>query len=192
MLRDLSILTNSGAGICGTNLVGVLASELPSGFDLPGLLNNDVDAGDPAGTLYRVQIIDWPSSGTLAVDENGAFSFTGAANGTYTGRTLTYKNGVPEDSSYEFVVGTSTAVFTGTAAGTSTASAVMSYQVFISGTATGTSSATASTHLSVFLSGRAAGSSTAMARLLDVGQHYTKFGAKFAIQRIPVNYKISQ
>lgn len=109
MLRDLSALTTGGRGILGTNLVGVLASDMPTGFAQPGLLNNDVDANDPAGTLYRLEITSWPSAGTLAVDENGAFSFTGAPNGTYTGGERVYKNGATAyDTTYSMGVGTVT------------------------------------------------------------------------------------
>ncbi|MEH6434290.1 phage fiber-tail adaptor protein [Massilia sp. DD77] len=105
MLRNLARPNTNGGGILGTHLVGVPASELPVGFPLPGLLNNDVAQGDPAGTLYRVEIIDWPSAGELHVEENGAFSFTDAPDGTYTGATKVYKNNLADDGAYEFVIG---------------------------------------------------------------------------------------
>lgn len=109
MLRNLNKVAN-GARVLGIPYVGVLASEMPTGFDLPGLLNNDVDAGDPANTRYLVQIKTWPSAGTLQVDENGAFVFSGAADGTYTGTETVTKfsnTGVlaTYDTTYSFTVG---------------------------------------------------------------------------------------
>ena len=105
MLRNLARPNTNGGGILGTHLVGVPASALPVGFPLAGLLNNDVAQGDPAGTLYRVEIIDWPSAGELHVEENGAFSFTDAPDGTYTGATKVYKSNLADAGSYSFTVG---------------------------------------------------------------------------------------
>ena len=111
MLRDLLNLTTSGDGILGTHLVGALASELPAGFDNPGLLNNDVAAGDPAGTLYRWERLTGPSAGVLEVDEFGAFTFTppDGYSGTSTGTSRIYKNGAAaydETFSMEYVAAT--------------------------------------------------------------------------------------
>jgi len=93
----------------GTPYVGLLASELPSGFALPGMLANDVLAGDPAGCRYRQEITSWPSAGALSVGEDCAFSFTGAPDGVYTGTTKVYKNGVPDVGSYSFTIGAASA-----------------------------------------------------------------------------------
>jgi hypothetical protein len=116
MLRDLSITNSDGSGILGIPFVGVLASVLPSGFALPGLLNNDVAAGDPAGCLYRVEILSKPGAGMLTVDEYGAFGFTGAPDGTYTGSEKVYKFDPAvglvstDTTTYSFVIGTPPAV----------------------------------------------------------------------------------
>lgn len=134
MLRDLLAKNSDGSGILGDYRVGVLASELPSGFDLPGLLNNDVDVGDPAGTLYRVEIITWPSAGVLTVQENGAFSFTGAPDGTYTGATKVYKNSVPADGTYSFTIGTSEPTVTSVTVTPSTATGSTTFSATVNGT----------------------------------------------------------
>lgn len=111
MLRDLSITNSDGSGILGTNLVGVLASELPNGFSVPGMLNNDVATSDPVGCLYRMEILSQPSAGKLALDEFGAFSFTGAPDGVYTGteRVLKYDPNTglisADNTTYSFTVG---------------------------------------------------------------------------------------
>lgn len=112
MLRNLAITNSDGSGVMGTPLVGVLASALPSGFTLPGLLNNDVNTGDPVGCLYRNEILGQPSAGKLVVDENGAFSFTGAPDNTYTGSERVSKfhpdTGLisADLTTYSFTVGT--------------------------------------------------------------------------------------
>lgn len=84
MLRPLNQKGPSGEGILGSPRWGVLASEMPSGSASTGLLNNDVLAGDAAGTRYRLRITSQPSAGVLWVAENGAFSFTGAPDGNYS------------------------------------------------------------------------------------------------------------
>lgn len=120
MLRDLTATTSGGRGILGTHLVGVLASELPSGFPLPGLLNNDVEADDPVGTLYCGTMTSWPSAGVLTVDEYGAFSFTGAPDGTYNATMLVKKYGptsglfLSEASNITFTIGSGGTVITTT------------------------------------------------------------------------------
>lgn len=112
MLRNLAITNSDGSGIMGTSLVGVLAADLPTGFTLPGLLNNDVATGDPVGCLYRLEILGQPSAGKLVVDEVGAFSFTGAPDGTYTGSERVSKyhpdTGIisADVTTYSFTVGT--------------------------------------------------------------------------------------
>lgn len=75
----------TGSRILGTPQVGVLASAIPSSGDQgASLLYNKISAGDPAGCLYRVWMTSQPASGTLSVDETGAFTFSGAPDGTYT------------------------------------------------------------------------------------------------------------
>jgi hypothetical protein len=92
MLRNLAATNSNGSGILGTYKVGVRASEMPTGFPLPGLLNNDVAAGDPADCLYRVEI-QYPvlnsagqpaANANLYVYEDGGFSFVPGADGTFT------------------------------------------------------------------------------------------------------------
>jgi hypothetical protein len=106
ILRDLTQLAANGNGILGTPLAGVTAAELPTGFTIPGLLNNDVAAGDPAGTLYRFELRDQftPAGLTFTAEENGAFSASGA-DGTYTSTAYTYKNNVRDTGPVAIVIG---------------------------------------------------------------------------------------
>lgn len=85
MLRSLTKKNASGHLVMGTPYIGKLRSELPTGFEKPGLLANDVSESDPVGMRYRVRILGpWPSSGDLFVGEGGEVTFTNAASGTYT------------------------------------------------------------------------------------------------------------
>jgi hypothetical protein len=103
MLRDLSKLSG-GKRVCGTHLVGVLASELPTGFPLAGLINNDVSVNDPPNCLYRVEVTERPDGVVWQIDEDGSFTFSGP-DGVYTGPLTNYKNDVPEEGSYSFTIG---------------------------------------------------------------------------------------
>ncbi len=84
MLRAINRKGLNGEGILSSPHWGVLASELPTGFDQPGLLENDVLPDDAVDTRYRLRITSQPSAGVLFALENGAFSFTGAPDGSYT------------------------------------------------------------------------------------------------------------
>lgn len=109
MRRILNVSTG-GRRVCGNPRVGVLASEIPTGFPLAALLANDVDAGFP-NRLYSVKILTLPSAGVLSVEESSAFSFIGAPDGTYTGtqRVKKYDPGVgvvsTADTTYSFTIG---------------------------------------------------------------------------------------
>lgn len=112
MLRDLNV-SAGGKRICGIPRVGVLGSDVPTGFPLAALLLNDIDSGFP-NRLYSVEILTVPSAGTLYVDEVSWASFTGAPDGTYTGtqRVRKYDPGVgivsTDDGPYSLTIGAST------------------------------------------------------------------------------------
>ena len=83
ILRNLN-LSSAGRRICGVPQVGLLASSIPTGFPLPALLLNDIDAGVP-NRLYSVEILTRPGAGLLYVYEDSSLSFTGAPDGAYSG-----------------------------------------------------------------------------------------------------------
>lgn len=83
---------------------GIPASAIATGFAQPSLLENDVSASDPAGTLYQFELTK-PSVGTMTIYEDSSFSFTGAPDGTYTGSQTVRKNGVPDTGTYSFTIG---------------------------------------------------------------------------------------
>ncbi|MEJ1938144.1 Ig-like domain-containing protein, partial [Nostoc sp. NIES-2111] len=82
------------AGSCVVSLyagLGVTGSELRAttgaGASGAGLLFNDWDTGDDAKE-FRALLVTAPSSGALTLNEDGTFSLTGAADGSYS---LTYR-----------------------------------------------------------------------------------------------------
>lgn len=105
MLRNLN-QSSGGKRICGIVKSGVLASAIPAGFEFPSLLAAAVDAGDPAGCEYSVEILNFPSGASLRVAEDGSFILDGP-DGTYAGGLRFRKNGVivEPDSSYSMRVG---------------------------------------------------------------------------------------
>jgi hypothetical protein len=86
---------------------GIPASAIPTGFDQPALLLNNIDsANDPAGTVYRLDMPTKPASGTMTINEDSSFFLLGAAAGTYTGQEDIYKNGILTYSEpYSFTIG---------------------------------------------------------------------------------------
>lgn len=113
MLRNLN-RSFSGRRIAGTSHVGVLAAAIPTTGDYPALGLNDIDAGDPEDCEYRVQILTWPSSGTLVVAEDTSFTFDPPSEefvGVLGGTQRIYKNGVAVyDEEYSFTFGDISAV----------------------------------------------------------------------------------
>jgi hypothetical protein len=112
MLRNLNQSRPRGR-VCGTPHSGVLAAavlETAGGLNGDGLLVNDVLVGDPADCEYAVEILTWPEAGDLFVWENGAFSFSGAPDGTYIGLQQVRKKGIVDGdpTTYTFNVGVPT------------------------------------------------------------------------------------
>lgn len=99
MLRNLNISVN-GKRDSSDPRVGVLASEIPSGFPLESFLLNDIDV-NALGRLYSLEILTFPSEGELRLNKAGVGDFSGAAAGTYTGsqRVDKYDPGVGRVSS---------------------------------------------------------------------------------------------
>lgn len=83
MLRDLNASVD-GKRDSTDPRVGVLASEIPSGFSREAFLLNDIDANAP-GRLYSLEILTLPSAGVLYLDKAGVGQFTGAPAGVHAG-----------------------------------------------------------------------------------------------------------
>lgn len=83
MLREINRVVN-GQLDSSDPRVGVLASEIPTGFPVPAWLLNDVDAGY-SNRLYSLEILTPPAAGVLRLNKAGVGSFSGAPPGTYTG-----------------------------------------------------------------------------------------------------------
>jgi hypothetical protein len=157
MLRNLNQKTASGQVVLGIPYVGMLASELPTGFPLAGSLNNDVEAGDPVGTRYCGTMTAWPSQGTMTVYEDGSLSFVGAPDGVYNA-TMQVKKYSP--AAGLFLSEPAPIVMTvGAAAGSAPGATLTSVSVLTRGAASASSSAPGATLASspVFTAGGATG-----------------------------------
>jgi hypothetical protein len=117
-------MTTSGERVLGSPYLGLPVASLPLGFNPPCLLENDILAGDAAGTLYEVYITSWPSAGNMYVNPDSSFTFLGAPDGFYSGgqgvRKYDPANGLitDETTTYSITVGsgvdTTPPTFTGT------------------------------------------------------------------------------
>jgi len=98
----MTIRVDSASLISGKTVVslfagnGILAQDIPStGTSGAGYLYNDIAAQGAAPTdEMRGEILTWPSAGTLTVNEDSSFSFTGAPDGAYTFDYRGFLNGV--------------------------------------------------------------------------------------------------
>lgn len=74
-----------GRQVIGLNgRFGVRQSELASGGAEPSPFLNNFDAGDDAATEMVVVVTSLPGSGTVTLTDDGDFTHTGGADGTYT------------------------------------------------------------------------------------------------------------
>jgi hypothetical protein len=114
MLRNLNVISARGRATLGTPFVGKTAAQLASAGTSPGLLANDVLAGDPVGCLYRTYSDAWPTVGNFDIGEDGGFALTGAPDGTYTGPEVVTKYDPAvglfstESTTYSFTIGAPT------------------------------------------------------------------------------------
>lgn len=78
-----------GAIVCGVPGLGVLGSTIlattGSGGSGPGILFNDVQPGDE-NKEFRAEVLTWPSAGSIDLQEDGSFTYTGTAPDTLTYR----------------------------------------------------------------------------------------------------------
>lgn len=85
MLRNCN-RSAAGRRVLGTPNVGLIASQIVSetatGDSGPGLLYDEALVN--TGKQLRVHITSAPASGSLFAEENGSFTLTGAADGSYT------------------------------------------------------------------------------------------------------------
>lgn len=99
--------------VVGMSGLGVLAESVPStGENGAGYLYNDLSLPTDNGKEVRGEIVVWPSSGTLAANEDSSFEFTGAADGSYSFQYQLYVDGVLTGSpaTVSLIVGGATTV----------------------------------------------------------------------------------
>lgn len=78
LIAGAALFGAAGLGVSGAAVRAATAA----GAHGPGLLYNDWDAGDDA-KAFRALVVSAPSSGALFVHEDGSFTLTGAADGSY-------------------------------------------------------------------------------------------------------------
>jgi hypothetical protein len=84
-----------GKTVIGVRGLGVLGAVVPStGDNGPSVLWNDIALPADNNVEVRAAIQSFPSAGVFAMDETGAFSFTGAPNGSYTATYYYMRAGV--------------------------------------------------------------------------------------------------
>lgn len=128
------VIGNTGLGELGSTII----ADTATGTHGPGYPYNDVDGGD-SGKEFQGRIVTPPSAGVFFAYEDGSFSLTGAADGSYSFVYRLYVDGVD--------LGTATSYITIGAGGTdgSASGGVDSVDLAaITGAATGAGNATAS------------------------------------------------
>lgn len=83
------VIGNTGLGELGSTIL----ADTATGTHGPGYLYNDVDGGD-SGKEFQGLIVTPPSAGTFFAYEDGSFSLTGAADGSYSFVYRLYVDGV--------------------------------------------------------------------------------------------------
>lgn len=83
MLRDMAVSVG-GRRDSGSPQVGMLASQIPTGFANAALLANDIDPAYPQ-RLYHVDILTWDGLGDFFVFDTSAWRLLGAPNGVHPG-----------------------------------------------------------------------------------------------------------
>lgn len=83
MLRDINRVVDGKLDSTDAR-VGVLASEIPTGFPLSAFLLNDIDSAYP-NRMYSVEVLTLPGLGKLYLNKAGVGYFEGAPAGTYSG-----------------------------------------------------------------------------------------------------------
>lgn len=185
-LRNLN-QSFSGRRILGIPQVGEPASAIPSSGDQgASLLFNKIQAGDPAECLYRLWMTSQPASGTLITYEDGSFTFTGAADGTWTAgeRIDKYDPAVglssTDTGTAQFNVNVPGAALVGAATAQATASATLSGSpAALTGAALAQTTGTGALTTSIVLSGVAAAVATGQAAISSLGAALQ--GAAFAV-----------
>jgi hypothetical protein len=179
---DTADIQGAGTDTIGTGGFGVLGSSIPSsGTNGPGYTYNDLSLPADAGKEICGRITTWPSSGTLYAYEDTSFTFTGAADGSYTFQYQLYVDGasVGSPATVSLAVGDGSATAagaacdgissispgaaSGTSAGSAAGAALTGVSTISGGSASGTSSGSTSgatlTGTSAITSGSATGSS---------------------------------
>jgi hypothetical protein len=165
--------------------VGLLGSQIPTGFANPSLLEPFIDAGFPS-RLYWLQILTGPTpaGAQLNVNEDGSGTLTSPTPGTYTGTMRVSKfdsSGLVSntDQTYSFTVSSGVAAaLDGAAVAVASGSSVLSTAIRLVGAAVVVASGTGALSTSIPLSGSATATASATGQF--AGQAAALVGAAVA------------
>lgn len=178
-----------GRQVIGLNgRFGVRQSELASGSTEPNPFLNNFDPGDDALTEMVVAVTSLPASGTVTLGDDGDFTHTGAADGTYhtLGTVYSWAPGGPlvvhveqEDITSTFGTAAITLAASATASGTATAALTTAIVLDAASVASGIATAdlqTGAPVLTLAASATASGIATASLSMQLTGRLYPLAG----------------
>lgn len=134
---------------------GVRGDQIPQdGDNAPSALANDVTLPAQAADEFRLIVLTRPAQGTLVVDENGAYQFSGAPDGVYTWTYRGFRNNVTYGD-FTVTMRVGGVNLDGEAADQVTASGALTAAILLAGAALSAASANGALGAQVPLSGAA-------------------------------------
>lgn len=112
--------------------LGIPASDIPTGFNPPALLLNDVDSADPAGTEYRMDLAV-PAGVTVNIGNRSDYEAFGP-DGTYPTTQTVYKNGAGDTGAALIQIGTPSSTVSGVTVNPATATGSTTFTATVNGT----------------------------------------------------------
>lgn len=99
LIAGAVVVGDRGLGVTGA----VIRATTATGTHGPGILYDDWDSAADDTKEFRALVVTPPASGTLYVWEDGSFTLTGAADGTYTLTYRLYVDGVDLGTAVETI-----------------------------------------------------------------------------------------
>lgn len=133
LIAGACVVGNRGLGVLGA----VIRATTATGTHGHGYLYNDLTGADDAKEI-RGLILTAPSAGTFAANEDGSFTLTGAADGTYSFSYRLFADGADLDTATgSIIIGAAPATVTVSVAATGTITGTVSASAVVTGPALG-------------------------------------------------------
>lgn len=105
LIASSLVIGDTGLGVLGS----LIRANTATGTNGPGALYNDWDDSSDDNKEFRAQLLTAPSAGTLFMNEDGSFSFTGAPDGSYSFTYRLWVDGVDSGTAtVNMTIGSST------------------------------------------------------------------------------------